>query len=58
MFLWVSIGLFALFVGNILLGSMNGQPLIGDVSEMLLLVAASVFFVAAILKAERESKSK
>lgn len=53
MYLWMSIGLFLLFVGNVATGSINGQAILGDISEMLLLMAATGFFVAAILSAER-----
>ena len=53
MYLWVSIGLFSLFVGNVVTGSISGSPFLGDVSEMLLLALACIFFVAAILRAER-----
>lgn len=55
MYLWISIGLFLLFVGNVAMGSINGQPLLNDVSEMLLLMAVSGFFVAAILRAQRDA---
>ncbi len=59
MYLWISIGLFLLFVSNVAMGSINGQAFMGDVSEMLLLMAAAGFFVAAILSAERTaSQSK
>ena len=60
MYLWISIGLFVLFVGNVAMGSVNDQAILGDVSEMLLLMAVAGFFVAAILSAERtanQSKS-
>ena len=59
MYLLISIGLFLLFVANVAMGSVNGQSLLGDVSEMLLLMAVAVFFVAAILRAQRTaSQSK
>lgn len=55
MYLWISVGLFLLFVGNVAMGSINGEPLLGDVSEMLLLMAVSGFFVAAILRSQRDA---
>jgi len=54
MYLMISGVLFLLFVGNILMGSLGGSAFLGDISEMLLLAAVSVFFVAAVLKARRE----
>lgn len=45
-----------LFVGNVSMGSVNGQAVLGDVSEMFLLMTVSGFFVAAILKAQRDAK--
>ncbi|NND92946.1 MAG: hypothetical protein HKN42_18965 [Granulosicoccus sp.] len=53
MYLFVSVVLFAGFVGNVLLGSMTGKPLLGNIGELLLLIGVSVSFVAAILSAER-----
>lgn len=54
MYLGVSMGLFLLFVANVLKGSMSGTAFLGDVSEMLLLAAVSVSFVFAMLKAEHK----
>ena len=59
MLLSISGVFFAVFIGNVVLGSSSNSPLVGDVGEMLLLFATSVFFVAAILKraaADTESK--
>jgi len=54
-------GLFMLaFVSNVVLGAFTGQAPFGDVGEMLLLLGASVAFVAAILSreaAERKDKT-
>lgn len=59
MYLMVSLALFLLFTANVLKGSMTGAPFLGDVSEMLLLLAVSVSFVAAIIKAQQdENKSE
>lgn len=57
MFLIAAIGLFALFVANILLGAFGGPQFLGDVGEMLLLFSASAIFVVAILRREAPKKS-
>jgi hypothetical protein len=50
-------GLFMLaFVANVVLGAYTAQALFGDVGEMLLLLGASVAFVAAILTREAAEK--
>jgi hypothetical protein len=46
--------LLALFVANVSFGSISGQPPLGNVAEMLLLLGASIAFVVAILKRESE----
>lgn len=52
MFLIIA-ALFALaFVANVVMGATGGSSFVGDVGEMLLLLAASVNFVVAILKRE------
>ena len=52
-------GLLALvYVGNVLLGALAGTPVVSDVTEMLFLFAASIFFVAAILRREARAKNK
>ncbi len=58
MYLGISMGLFLLFVANVLQGSMSGMAFLSDVSEMLLLAAVSVSFVFAMLKAESKEKEK
>jgi len=57
MALWASGVLFFLFVANVVLGSATGSPVLGDVPEMLILFAASICFVAAILRRETEAQS-
>lgn len=55
MYLALSIVFFAVFVTNVLMGSMNNQAFLSDVQEMLLMAAAAVAFVIAILKAEKKA---
>ena len=44
------------FVANVVIGSMTGTPIVGDVAEMCLLFAGSIAFVVAILKREAVEK--
>lgn len=44
--------LFAIFAADVIIGSTGGKVFLSDVGEMLMLLGASVFFVAAILKRE------
>ncbi len=57
MYLWVSAALFAVFILNVLLGSLGVKPHLGVVPEMLSLLAAAVFFVLEILRREAASKN-
>ena len=61
MLLALALLLFAIFGSNVILGSMGMGGFLGDVSEMLILLAASITFVAAILQketAEKETKKQ
>ena len=58
MALIVAAVLFAVFTVNVAMGSMGGGGFLGDVGEMLVLFAASIAFVAAILKREANAKKK
>ena len=53
MYLAATIVLFLAYLGNVLLGSSGGNPLLGEVGEALLLLGVAVCFVIAILRAER-----
>ena len=44
--------LFAIFAANVVAGSLFGGPIVGDVSEMLILFASCIAFVAGILARE------
>ena len=52
MYLAISAILFAVFVANVVMGATTGAPILNDVQEMLLLFAASIAFVAAIIRRE------
>ena len=52
MYLVISAILFAVFVANVVMGATSGAPILSDVQEMLLLFAASIAFVAAIIRRE------
>lgn len=49
--------LFFVFALNVALGAVTGSPLFGDIPEMLVLFAASICFVAAILRREAENRN-
>jgi hypothetical protein len=46
--------LVLVFVVNVAIGSISGNPILGNVAEMLLLFGASISFVTAVLKKEAE----
>jgi len=52
MALWLAVGLLGLFTLNVALGSFAQAAVLGDVGEMLLLLAASITFTIAILRRE------
>lgn len=56
MLLTLALLLFAAFGANVVLGSMGVGGYLGDVSEMLVLLAASIVFVAVILQKEAAEK--
>lgn len=56
MFLFAAVTVFAVFFANVALGAFGGGGFLNDVGEMLVLFAASVLFVAAILKREADHK--
>lgn len=45
------------FAGNVAAGMLTGAPPLGDVPEMLLLLAASIAFVIAILRGESAARN-
>ncbi|MBT8460268.1 MAG: hypothetical protein HKP37_03000 [Boseongicola sp.] len=49
--------LVIVFVANVIIGSM-GDPILGNVAEMLLLFGASGCFVYTVLKKEAAEKSQ
>ena len=56
MFLVLAIAFFSLFIGHVVIGSISGTSLVGDVGELIILICASVTFVVAILNAEKKAK--
>lgn len=58
MFLSAALVLFVIFTLNVAMGSFGGTPFLGDVGEMLTLLAASIAFVAALLKSEMKKNQK
>lgn len=58
MFLVASAIVFAVYFSNVVMGAFGGNAFLGDVSEMLVLFAATILFVVAILKREAARNSK
>jgi hypothetical protein len=58
MFLAASVVVFAFYFANVALGAFANSAFLGDVGEMLVLLAASILFVVAILKKEADHKDK
>lgn len=58
MFLAASVVVFAIYFANVALGAFADSAFLGDVGEMLVLLAASVLFVVAILKKEADHNDK
>jgi len=48
--------LLVAFVANVSIGAVTGTPILGNVTEMVLLFTASIAFVAGILKREAAAK--
>ncbi|SMX23873.1 hypothetical protein [Boseongicola aestuarii] len=46
--------LVLVFAANVVIGSVAGAPILGNVEEMLLLFGASISFVTSVLKKEAE----
>lgn len=58
MLLLSSLIVFIIYFSNVAFGAFTGKPILGDVSEMLVLFAASILFVIAILKKEADRKNR
>lgn len=57
MYLAASAIVFVVFFANVALGAFAGAAVLSDIGEMLVLFAASILFVAAILKKEADQKN-
>lgn len=58
MFLIIACLFFAVYVTNVIIGATTSAPVVGDVSEMVLLFIAAIAFTVGILKCERDAKSQ
>jgi hypothetical protein len=58
MLLISSLIVFIIYFSNVALGAFSGNAFLGDVGEMLVLLAASTLFVVAILQQEADRKDK
>lgn len=50
--------LFLIFGVNVVLGSMGGPQFLGDLGELLVVIASVIFFVTAIIQQENIEKEK
>ena len=46
------------FIANVVIGAAGDGPLVGNVAEMILLLLASIAFVAGILQREAREKNR
>ena len=51
--MFLAIILLVIFFTNVLIGTLGGEPFLGDVGELLVLLVASIIFTITILKHER-----
>jgi hypothetical protein len=56
-FFAIALLLFGVFAANVILGSARQPVFMNDVSEMLTLFGACIFFVVAVLILERDKNS-
>ncbi len=56
--LLLALAAFATFFADVAFGAMRMQGFLGDVAEMLMLLAAAVFFVAGVLYLEAAENKK
>ena len=54
--LLIAIALFLIFGSNVVVGSMGGSQFMGDLGELLVVIASVVFFVIAIIQKELKVK--
>lgn len=52
----IALILLSTFVANVVIGAVSNAPLVGNVTEMIVLLLASVAFVAGILQREAQDK--
>ncbi len=48
--------LFVAFFSNVAMGAASGKPPLGDVQEMVMLLASSILFAVAVLRFELEAR--
>ena len=58
MYMKIAVTLFVAYFLNVSMGAFTGSAILGDVHEMLVLMASTLFFVLAILKLEAKAKSE
>lgn len=58
MFLFAAAAFFAVFLLNVIMGAFAGAAFLGDLGEMLCLLAAATAFVAAVLRREAAARAE
>lgn len=53
----IALALVALFTGNVVIGAVGDAPIVGNVTEMVILFAAAIAFSVGILRSEAREKS-
>jgi len=54
----IALGLSCVFVANIVIGAVGQAPIVGVVTEMLILFGAAISFCVGILRSEAREISK
>lgn len=54
----IALVLVAAFTANVVVGAVGDAPIVGNVTEMLILFGAAIAFSVGILRSEAREKSK
>jgi hypothetical protein len=53
----IAFALFLVFGANVVLGSIGSSQFLGDLGELLIVIASVIFFVIAIIQSENQNKA-
>ena len=54
----IALVLVAVFTANVVVGAIGDAPIVGNVTEMVILFAAAISFSVGILRSEARAKSE